>query len=301
MEQIGGGEWRLIDRPWRLPHTYTLQAVKRARRGRTRRSRRRTISSCVRAAARGRDSCGVHIGHSVVAPPLLPAGGASRKWSPASRAGPGGATASRPAATSMMRSTSPGRAMTYCGSASSALISMKARNRSGSYIMATGKRPGRVPPGLPDRGQPALDGRTDLCHARPVQFDRVPVPEVTLVCVIWSCPRARASGSSRCSRTTSTAPAACMSPIVIPRASVGLLQHNESPTLAIPVATGFRWSTPGRLTLVRSRTRAITRPLQSPAGPLAGSQPGDARRRRPRRGGSCRSGHGRWRVAPAGR
>jgi SAM-dependent methyltransferase len=30
MEQIGGGEWRLADQPWRLPHTYTLQAVKRA-------------------------------------------------------------------------------------------------------------------------------------------------------------------------------------------------------------------------------------------------------------------------------
>jgi SAM-dependent methyltransferase len=29
MEQIELGEWRLIDRPWRLPHTYTLQAVKR--------------------------------------------------------------------------------------------------------------------------------------------------------------------------------------------------------------------------------------------------------------------------------
>jgi hypothetical protein len=29
MEQIGElGEWRLIDRPWRLPHSYTLQAVK---------------------------------------------------------------------------------------------------------------------------------------------------------------------------------------------------------------------------------------------------------------------------------
>jgi SAM-dependent methyltransferase len=28
MEQIGGGEWRLTDRPWRLPHSYTLQAVK---------------------------------------------------------------------------------------------------------------------------------------------------------------------------------------------------------------------------------------------------------------------------------
>ena len=28
MEHIGGNEWRLIDRPWRLPHTYTLQAVK---------------------------------------------------------------------------------------------------------------------------------------------------------------------------------------------------------------------------------------------------------------------------------
>lgn len=30
MEQIDGGEWRLADRPWRLPHTYTLQAVKRS-------------------------------------------------------------------------------------------------------------------------------------------------------------------------------------------------------------------------------------------------------------------------------
>jgi SAM-dependent methyltransferase len=29
MEEIGDGEWRLIDRPWRLPHSYTLQAVKR--------------------------------------------------------------------------------------------------------------------------------------------------------------------------------------------------------------------------------------------------------------------------------
>jgi SAM-dependent methyltransferase len=28
MERVEG-EWRLIDRPWRLPHTYTLQAVKR--------------------------------------------------------------------------------------------------------------------------------------------------------------------------------------------------------------------------------------------------------------------------------
>ena len=29
MEDVGGGEWRLKDRPERLPHTYTLQAVKR--------------------------------------------------------------------------------------------------------------------------------------------------------------------------------------------------------------------------------------------------------------------------------
>ena len=28
MEDVGGGEYRLIDRPWRLPHSYTLQAVK---------------------------------------------------------------------------------------------------------------------------------------------------------------------------------------------------------------------------------------------------------------------------------
>ena len=29
MEQVDGGEWRLTDRPQRLPHSYTLQAVKR--------------------------------------------------------------------------------------------------------------------------------------------------------------------------------------------------------------------------------------------------------------------------------
>ncbi len=29
MEQIELGEWRLIDRPWRLPHTFTLRAIKR--------------------------------------------------------------------------------------------------------------------------------------------------------------------------------------------------------------------------------------------------------------------------------
>ena len=29
MDQAGDGEWRLADRPWRLPHSYTLQAVKR--------------------------------------------------------------------------------------------------------------------------------------------------------------------------------------------------------------------------------------------------------------------------------
>ena len=29
MEKIGGGEYRLADRPWRLAHSYTLQAVKR--------------------------------------------------------------------------------------------------------------------------------------------------------------------------------------------------------------------------------------------------------------------------------
>ena len=29
MEPVGGGEYRLADRPWRLPHSYTLQATKR--------------------------------------------------------------------------------------------------------------------------------------------------------------------------------------------------------------------------------------------------------------------------------
>jgi SAM-dependent methyltransferase len=28
MEEIGGGEWRLTDRPWRLAHSFTLQAVR---------------------------------------------------------------------------------------------------------------------------------------------------------------------------------------------------------------------------------------------------------------------------------
>jgi hypothetical protein len=28
MHRVEGGEWRLTDRPWRLPHSYTLQAVK---------------------------------------------------------------------------------------------------------------------------------------------------------------------------------------------------------------------------------------------------------------------------------
>jgi hypothetical protein len=30
MERASNGEWRLADRPARLPHTYTLQALKRA-------------------------------------------------------------------------------------------------------------------------------------------------------------------------------------------------------------------------------------------------------------------------------
>jgi hypothetical protein len=31
MERLASGEWRLRDRPFRLPHTYTLQALKRRR------------------------------------------------------------------------------------------------------------------------------------------------------------------------------------------------------------------------------------------------------------------------------
>jgi hypothetical protein len=27
MERLEGDEWRLVDRPWRLPHSYTLQAL----------------------------------------------------------------------------------------------------------------------------------------------------------------------------------------------------------------------------------------------------------------------------------
>lgn len=30
MEKADLDEWRLMDRPWRVPHTYTLQAVKRS-------------------------------------------------------------------------------------------------------------------------------------------------------------------------------------------------------------------------------------------------------------------------------
>jgi hypothetical protein len=30
MTRLEPGEWRLTDRPWRLPHSYTLQATKRA-------------------------------------------------------------------------------------------------------------------------------------------------------------------------------------------------------------------------------------------------------------------------------
>jgi SAM-dependent methyltransferase len=33
MERLPNGEWRLADRPWRLPHSYTLQAVKRHEQG----------------------------------------------------------------------------------------------------------------------------------------------------------------------------------------------------------------------------------------------------------------------------
>jgi hypothetical protein len=33
MERVGNGEWRLADRPRRLPHSYTLQAVKRGQSG----------------------------------------------------------------------------------------------------------------------------------------------------------------------------------------------------------------------------------------------------------------------------
>jgi hypothetical protein len=29
MEQLADGEWRVADRPWRLPHSYTLQATRR--------------------------------------------------------------------------------------------------------------------------------------------------------------------------------------------------------------------------------------------------------------------------------
>ena len=33
MERLPTGEWRLADRPWRLPHSYTLQAVKGSEQG----------------------------------------------------------------------------------------------------------------------------------------------------------------------------------------------------------------------------------------------------------------------------
>jgi len=61
---------------------------------------------------------------------------------------------------------------------------------------------------------------------------------VTLVSVMESCARARASGSSRYCPTTSAVPRACMRPMVIPRPSDGFVQAHESPTVTIPVDTG---------------------------------------------------------------
>jgi hypothetical protein len=50
---------------------------------------------------------------------------------------PGRVTASWVPATSMIRSTTPGRAMTSCGNASIDLSSVEARKRSASYVVAT--------------------------------------------------------------------------------------------------------------------------------------------------------------------
>jgi D-arabinose 1-dehydrogenase-like Zn-dependent alcohol dehydrogenase len=61
---------------------------------------------------------------------------------------------------------------------------------------------------------------------------------VTRVSVMESCASVSASGLSRCCRTTSTVPRACIRPMVIPRPSDGFVQAHESPTLTIPVATG---------------------------------------------------------------
>jgi hypothetical protein len=58
-------------------------------------------------------------------------------WSSSSRDGPGGVTASWVPTTSMIRSTTPGRAMTSCGNASIDLSSVEAPKRSASYIVAT--------------------------------------------------------------------------------------------------------------------------------------------------------------------
>src|SRR5258707_15647678 len=80
-------------------------------------------------------------------------------------------------ATSRIRSTIPGRAMTSCGNASSDLISAAARKRSASYVIATrsalamrARRVSRL------RLRPTLDQRVEPGDPRPVDLDRVAVP-----------------------------------------------------------------------------------------------------------------------------
>jgi len=72
----------------------------------------------------------------------------------------------------MMRSVTPGRAMTSCGKASSEKISMAARKRSASYIIATGSAFSWI---CRLRAAPALDGRVDLGGSFPVELNRVSV------------------------------------------------------------------------------------------------------------------------------
>src|SRR6266446_3653805 len=160
-------------------------------------------------------------------------------WSSSSRDGPGGFTASWVPATSMIRSTTPGRAMTSCGHASSDLNSVEARKRSASYVIATRsalamRAGGSVGCGS---GRPSVNALTRAIRVRSISIV-LRYQGVTRVSVMESCASVSASGLSRCCRRTSTVPRACMRPMVIPRPSDGFVQAHESPTLTIPVATG---------------------------------------------------------------
>jgi hypothetical protein len=101
-----------------------------------------------------------------------PAGRAqASELSRSARDGPGISKGSRPAAAFARCSLNPGLAMMSPGSASIEMISMKARNTSASYSMATCRsaHPGVSPPSKPGRaaaGAPAMDASICALRAR---------------------------------------------------------------------------------------------------------------------------------------